>query len=162
MAAPVLVFGYGNPSRGDDALGPAFLERLEALRRTHPLWPEVELLTDFQLQVEHALDMRGRERVLLVDASLAAPAPFSYARIFPKAGIAYTTHELTPAALLDVYERVTGKAPPPSFLLGIHGERFELGEPISRAAARNLDAAVAFAAVLLGRRSAAQWEPGRA
>ena len=27
---PVLIFTWGNPSRGDDALGPLFLERLEA------------------------------------------------------------------------------------------------------------------------------------
>ena len=25
----MLVFGYGNPGRGDDALGPTFVERLE-------------------------------------------------------------------------------------------------------------------------------------
>ena len=53
--APRLVIGIGNPSRGDDAIGPLAVERLEALAL-----PGVELLTDFQLQVEHALDLIGR------------------------------------------------------------------------------------------------------
>ena len=50
--APLLVFGYGNPSRGDDALGPALVDWLRRQRRGGA---EVELLTDFQLQIEHAL-----------------------------------------------------------------------------------------------------------
>ena len=29
--APVLIVGYGNPGRGDDALGPELVARLEAL-----------------------------------------------------------------------------------------------------------------------------------
>ncbi|MBL8482901.1 MAG: Ni/Fe hydrogenase, partial [Rhodocyclaceae bacterium] len=44
------MFAWGNPGRGDDALGPLFAERIEALDL-----PGVECLTDFQLQVEHAL-----------------------------------------------------------------------------------------------------------
>ena len=52
MADSVLVFGWGNPSRGDDALGPLFVDAVEAMKL-----PGVECLTDFQLQVEHALDL---------------------------------------------------------------------------------------------------------
>ena len=62
MTEPLLVFGWGNPSRGDDALGPLFVERIEALEL-----PGVSCLTDFQLQVEHALDIQDRRQVLFVD-----------------------------------------------------------------------------------------------
>lgn len=148
MTAPVLVFGYGNPSRGDDALGPAFLERIEALRASRPDWPAIECQTDFQLQVEHALDLKGRERVLFVDASASASAPFTWDRIEAGEDASYTTHSLEPRALLGVYERLTGETAPASFVLGIHGERFELGEPLSAAAQACLEEAIAFAAVL--------------
>lgn len=151
MTAPVLVLGYGNPGRGDDALGPAFLERIEALRDSRPDWPEIECLTDFQLQVEHALDLKGRSRVLFVDASASAPPPFTWSRIAPEEDRSYTTHSLKPQALLHVFERLTGESPPAAFVLGIHGERFELGEPLSRAAAASLEAAVAFACDLLAQ-----------
>lgn len=158
MPAPVLVFGYGNPSRGDDGLGPALLDRIDALRAAHPEWADVELLTDFQLQVEHVLDMKGRDLVLFVDADLAARPPYTYQRIRPARGSSYTTHALAPQNLLHVYEQVIGASPPPSYLLGIRGERFDLGEPISEAAARNLASAVAFTAGLLGRRDPEEWE----
>jgi len=67
VPAPLLVFGWGNVSRGDDALGPLFVQRLpemlDAAQRDR-----VELLEDYQLQVEHTLDLADRERVLFVDA----------------------------------------------------------------------------------------------
>ena len=71
--APLLVIGIGNPSRGDDALGPACIEALEKLAL-----PMVELLTDFQLQVEHVLDLARCSRVVFVDASLRCASPFSF------------------------------------------------------------------------------------
>ena len=158
MNAPVLVFGYGNPARGDDALGPALLERIASLRAAHPEWPDIELLCDFQLQVEHVLDLDGRERVMFVDADCAARPPFSWARVHPARESSCLTHRMTPQALLQVYERVLGAAPPPSFLLGIRGDRFELGEPVSDDAAGNLACAVAFTVRLLARPDVAGWE----
>ena len=48
----VVVFAVGNPSRGDDALGPLLMAGLEQQD-----WPGVQLVSDFQLQIEHALDL---------------------------------------------------------------------------------------------------------
>ena len=79
--APVLVFACGNPSRGDDALGPAFIARVEALLADEIRRGELELLTDFQLQAEHALDLVGREQVVFVDASVACVAPFAWTAV---------------------------------------------------------------------------------
>ena len=58
---PVLVFGYGNLSRGDDALGPLLLEAIE--RSPKAVLESVEILSDFQLQIEHALDLENRDLV---------------------------------------------------------------------------------------------------
>lgn len=140
MIAPTLVFSWGNPSRGDDALGPLFSERIEAMDL-----PGVECLTDFQLQVEHALDLKGRERILFVDASLAAGAPFEFGDIKADRDVSFSSHALSPQAVLQAYRDVEGTEPPPAWLLGIRGERFELGEPLSVAARTNLDAALAWA-----------------
>lgn len=137
MTAPILIFGWGNPSRGDDALGPLLIERIEALEL-----PGVECLTDFQLQVEHALDLQGRQRVLFVDASLDAEAPFSVSAIGPRKDASFTTHAMTPQAVLQVYCNLTDEQPPATWLLAIRGEKFELGEPLSQAGATHLDAAL--------------------
>lgn len=143
--APRLVIGIGNPSRGDDALGPLALERLAALGL-----PDVELLTDFQLQVEHALDLSGRSEVIFIDASVSARAPYEFGPVVAAADASVTTHALSPAAVLDTYTRVIGGPPPEARVLAIRGYTFELGEALSCKAEQNLDAAV----VMLGARLA--------
>lgn len=146
MTAPTLIFGWGNPSRGDDALGPLFVEHFTALAARHPEWGEVECLTDFQLQVEHALDLQGRSRVLFVDASVDAPTPCSLTRIAAARDASFTTHAMSPQAVLKVYADIDDGEPPPCWLLAIRGERFELGEGLSEAAWQSLQAALQFAA----------------
>jgi len=139
--ARLVVFGYGNPSRGDDAIGPLLVERLTALQAARPDWPAVELLTDFQLQVEHAVDLQGRELALFIDAHMACAAPFVFSRLEAARDVSYTTHAMTPAALLYAYAQVYRQPPPPAFLLSVRGEHFELGDPLSPAAETHLDAA---------------------
>ena len=137
MTTPILVFGWGNPSRGDDALGPLFVERIGALSL-----PDVECLTDFQLQIEHALDLEGRQLVLFVDASLEAESPFAVSRLSPAGDAGISTHALSPEAVMLVYAELHDAEPPPCFLLAIRGECFGLGQPCSPAAQLHLAAAL--------------------
>jgi hydrogenase maturation protease len=134
--APVLVLAIGNPSRGDDALGPLAASRIDAMQL-----PGVEVLTDFQLQVEHALDLLGRDTVLFIDASVAGEAPFELRELAPAAQPRHTTHSLHPAAVLGVCQQLTGSTPA-ARILAIRGDSFALGSPLSAAAAARLDAAL--------------------
>jgi hydrogenase maturation protease len=140
MTAPILVFGWGNPSRGDDALGPLFIDRLLDLQL-----PGVECLTDFQLQVEHALDLQDRQLVLFVDASVDTEAPFTISAIGPNQDASFTSHAMSPQSVLQVYCDLHDSEPPPTWLLAIRAERFELGDELSASATSNLDAALAWA-----------------
>lgn len=153
MTAPTLIFGWGNPSRGDDALGPMFVEHFTALAARHPEWGKVECLTDFQLQVEHALDLQGRSRVLFVDASLDAAPPCTLTRIDAARDASFTTHAMSPQSVLKVFIDIDEGEPPPAWLLAIRGERFELGEDISDSAHDNLAAALEYAARWIEDRS---------
>jgi hydrogenase maturation protease len=146
LIAPTLIFGWGNPSRGDDALGPLFVEHFTALAALHPEWGAVDFLTDFQLQVEHALDLQGRRRVLFVDASLDAVPPCSLTRIEAERDASFTTHAMSPQAVLKVYADIDEGEAPPCWLLAIRGERFELGEPLTEAAQQSLQTALQVAA----------------
>jgi hydrogenase maturation protease len=137
---PVLVFGYGNPSRGDDAIGPLLIERLDRLRLAGRL-AGVDLLTDFQLQVEHALDLCGRERVIFVDAAVDQPEPLCWADVRPETDPAWSSHSLSPGAVAAVYRTLYGP-PPPMQLLAVQGESFALGAGLSAAGERNLEAAL--------------------
>ena len=50
---------------------------------------------------------------------------------------------MSPAAVLDTHRTVVGD-PPPAWTLAIRGDRFELGEDLTPAAAANLEAALLF------------------
>jgi hydrogenase maturation protease len=140
VKARVLVLGCGNPSRGDDALGPALVARARDWLTSHP-GRDVRLVEDFQLQVEHALDVLDADLTLFVDADASSNAPFCLRRTMPERDASYTTHELSPEAVLHAARVVTGRDPPPAYVLGVRGERFELGEPLSPAASGHLEAA---------------------
>jgi len=134
--APVLVLAVGNQSRGDDAIGPELAARLEA---SAP--PDVEILTEFQLQLEHALDLAGRSRVIVIDAGMGRTPDLGLSRVRPEPVLTHTSHAMSPGALLSTYERVTGEVAPELWLLCVRGESFELGAPLSDAARRRVDAA---------------------
>lgn len=155
MVKPVLVFGYGNLSRGDDALGPLVLAHLESV--APQLLDAVDVLSDFQLQIEHALDLEGRALALFVDASVACAGAFAFAELHPLRDDSYTTHAMSPAAVLAVYRTIKKQAPPPCFLLSIQGEHFELGAGLSANAAHNLTQACRFVERLLGSPELSAW-----
>lgn len=141
--APLLVIGIGNPSRGDDALGPLFIDRMARLLSAEVAAGQIELLTDFQLQIEHALDLTDRKRVVFVDASLQASPPFAFAPVPIARDRSHSTHALSPSAVLETHQRVVGP-PPPAWCLALPGQRFDLGDPLSPHAQESLDQATHF------------------
>jgi hydrogenase maturation protease len=146
---PVLIFTWGNPSRGDDAIGPCIHDRLQAADLAG-----VDLLTDFQLQIEHALDLENRERILFVDASASAQPPFEFCALQPDRDRSYTTHAMSPGALLSVFTQINGQQPPPAFLLSVRGYEFGLGLPLSEQAQGNTESAYRFIETWCQRKAA--------
>lgn len=144
QARPILVFAYGNPSRGDDALGPAMYELIEAQQQKAGLLNNVSLLTDFQLQIEHATDLQHRQRVIFIDASLTASPPYEFHPVLPEQDLSYTTHAMSPAAVLSVYQQINRQPPPSAYMLSIRGYEFGLGKPLSGRARSHLQAAFEF------------------
>jgi len=136
MRAPVVVFAVGNPSRGDDAIGPLLAERLE-----REALPGVEVIVDYQLQVEHALDLEDRRLAVFVDAAVDCDGPFQVRAVAPGLDASHTTHALSPAAVLETFIRITGREPPPACCLAVKGERFDLGQGPTKAALGNLEEA---------------------
>ena len=143
---PTLLFSWGNPSRGDDAIGPYIYESLQ-----QETLADVELLTDFQLQIEHAIDLERRERVLFIDASVSALSPFEFSRLQAAEDESYTSHAMSPASLLCVYEKINRQAALPAFMLSVRGYEFDLGLPLSEKAKANMNQAINFIQQLVSR-----------
>ena len=136
MRSPVVVFAIGNPSRGDDAIGPLLAERLE-----RESLPGVEVLVDFQLQVEHALDLEGRRLVVFIDAAVDLDVPFELRPVHARRDDSYTSHSLSPASVLETFSRITDAQPPPAFALAVRAARFDLGLGLSERAGQDVEAA---------------------
>ena len=152
--APILIFAYGNPSRGDDALGPTMFELLEKNKQQSSElarfdWARVDLLTDYQLQIEHAVDLEQRECVLFIDASVSATAPYEFYPLQAERDNSYTTHAMSPVAVLDVYQQINQSKPPPAYMLTIRGYEFGLGQALTEQAKINLQQGYEFINKLL-------------
>lgn len=110
----ILVIGFGNPARGDDGLGPALAERLEALQL-----PGVTVECDYQLAVEHASLAAEHEVVIFVDAALDAEDPFYFRPLAAAPSTpGFTSHGISPAEVLYLAGTCYG-AYPDGYLLGI-------------------------------------------
>jgi len=157
MTAPVVVFAVGNPSRGDDAIGPVICGRLEKWLENEGLADQVELIEDFQLNIEHALDLQSRELALFIDAGENTPAPFIFEQIYSSTAAAHSTHALPPPAVLQVYRQTEGGEPPPAFVLCVCGDRFDLGEGLSPAAQERLVEAMDLLEKLFRQPTLAAW-----
>jgi hypothetical protein len=127
------------------------------LERISTEFPDVHTLTDFQLQVEHALDLQLANQVLFIDAATGLDQPFMFSEIRPQAGNAVLSHSLSPPAVLEVLQRITDQPSPPSFMLAVRGSKFELGQPLSDQATVALQAAWQFIRPLLIQPEVGNW-----
>jgi hydrogenase maturation protease len=111
----ILVIGYGNPGRRDDGLGPALADRLENLDRAN-----VTVDRDYQLSVEHAELVAHHDIVVFADAATDGDghAPFYLRRVEAAADTSYSSHSLSPQAVLHLAAECFG-AHPHAWLLGI-------------------------------------------
>jgi hydrogenase maturation protease len=148
----LLLFGYGNPGRGDDALGPELIALIDEMQLAG-----VECQNDMQLQVEHVTDLQDCDRVLFVDADMSCAEPFEFSEISAASDDSYTSHAMNPAALLHAYREVYNMDAPPAFLLRIRGYDFGLGDPLTGRAANNLEAATQLVGELCNSVSLPMW-----
>lgn len=121
----MLLIGYGNTLRGDDALGPMAVERLRASLT------EVELLSCHQLAPELAERLARCELALFVDADGGGePGTVRVQPLSPEAGhVASLTHHIQPAALLALARELYGRVPQALLVTGA-GATFD-GESLS-------------------------------
>jgi len=153
----VLLTAWGNISRGDDALGPCLLQRLEAWAISLGIAERFEWVEDFQLQIDHALSLEGKTLALYIDAGQNTPAPFSFYPISPLKQPWHTTHAMPPESVLAVFEHISKKPPCPCFTLCLMGEDFGIKEGLSVAAQNSLESALTFAQELLKNPTPEAW-----
>ena len=136
----VLIVGYGNPLRGDDAAGWIAVERLREIVCGDE---GVQTLAVHQLMPELAEPISQAELVIFIDAAAEGDAPGSWkcrpANSIAKGSPSSLAHHVTPAELL-AYAQCVFHACPRALIYTIGAESFELGAPLSSPVKAALDA----------------------
>jgi len=139
----VLVYGYGNPGRRDDGLGPRAAEKIEELALEH-----VRVESGYQPQIEDAAEVAGCGLALFVDAAAEGAEPFSVRKLAPEEGAFFSSHAVKPEHVLAICEKHFGQVPE-AYLIGIRGYEFDFSEGLTERAQKNLDEALAYIVQLL-------------
>lgn len=126
----ILIIGYGNPLRGDDALGPVVAKHLAQHYRDDA---NVHVCTVHQLTPELSEKLTDCGTVLLIDARHHAPAGKIFVEDVQPATQSTSrafSHYVTPPELL-LLARSLYASSPRMFLAGITATAFDVGEPLS-------------------------------
>lgn len=128
--------GYGNELRRDDGVGPAVARVIAGYGL-----PGVVAQTYHQLLPEHAAAIAAADLVIFVDASLGGA--LSVRQVHPSSVPPFCGHQFDPCHLLLLCDRM-GSRVPEAWFIHIPGADFSLGEGLSPAAIRHMQAAVSW------------------
>ncbi len=139
----ILIYAYGNPGRQDDGLGNCFVDKLEPWLKEKGL-SNVALDSNFQLNIEDADNIRDKDIVVFVDASIEDIKNFQLDVVEPSEGRSeFTMHAASPAYVLALCIKLYNKHPE-TYLLQIKGYEWEFEEGLTEKAAENLELALSF------------------
>jgi hydrogenase maturation protease len=140
----ILIIGYGNELRGDDAAGLRVAETVSRLNL-----PGTEALAVRQLTPELAEPLSQASAVLFVDAAVDGPPGHVEVTPCGPADLARPLGHLgDPDALLALAEAVFGRTPS-AWLVKVRVQTTALGAPLSAAAEQGVRAAVAVVGELI-------------
>ncbi|MGQ9842564.1 MAG: hydrogenase maturation protease [Spirochaetota bacterium] len=141
----ILLYGYGNPGRQDDALGIILSQRIESRNL-----PGVTCEQNYQLNIEDALTVSEYDIVIFTDAS-HCDSPFVFRKIDPAPSITFTTHSMSAESVISLCEELYGRKPL-AYMLEICGREWETAMPLSSDAESNLQKALDFLYPILENR----------
>ncbi len=155
--ASILVIGYGNTLRRDDALGCLIADAVERWQR-----PGVRSMSLAQLTPELAADLAAAETVVFVDARKCSPSAEPTVQVEPlsprRDDWASLVHALTPSVLLGLCEAAYGQCPR-AWQVSVPGSDFSFGEGLSDLAGRSLGQALGWIETWLARAGSPEPDP---
>ena len=135
----ILVYGYGNPGRQDDALGVLLAENIRSWTSEKKSC-NISVETNYQLNIEDAANINGKDLVVFADASKEDIEDFILTDLAPAAKVEFSMHQVSPAFVLylcgNLFETF-----PKSFMLHIKGYSWDFQEGLTEKGCQNLNKA---------------------
>jgi hydrogenase maturation protease len=138
----ILVYGFGNPGRQDDALGIDITSEIETWSRKSGI-KNISFDRNYQLNIEDAEKISGFDQVIFVDASINDIAPFSFEEVTPDLKAEFTMHSVSTSFVLGLCHQLFNRHPR-AFQLQIKGYSWEFMEESSIGARKNMRIALDF------------------
>ncbi len=138
----ILVYGYGNPGRQDDALGIRLAEEVEKWSTDHHMG-NVTTDTNYQLNLEDAANIAAYDIVIFADASREEIDEFCLDPLIPSEKSEFTMHAVSPAYVLHLCMQMFHRKPE-AYLLHLRGYDWEFMEEMTGKAKTNLDKAFGY------------------
>ena len=138
----ILVYGYGNPGRQDDALGILLAQKVESWAKKNNI-PGIVTDTNYQLNIEDAYNLNDYDKVIYVDASIENIEQFKFHPIKPNLNPTFTMHAVSPEFIIGLCQEIYGEIPE-AYLMHIKGYHWDFMGELSKGAKLNLEAAFDF------------------
>lgn len=132
----ILIYGYGNPGRKDDGLGPALAGLVEKWIDTENL-DNIFTDSNYQLNIEDAYAIRDYDTVIFADATIEDIDTYKLTKVEPSDEVTFTMHAVSPSFILGLSRKINDYSPE-VYLLHIKGYDFQLEEGLSIKAEQNL------------------------
>ena len=131
---PILLIGYGNPTRMDDGVGWYIADKIQ-----NRFMDEIEVWQADQLSIEMIDDIKDREVLILVDDHISDKDDYIRScEIEPDASPGMISHIIKPSNLLAFCESIYHKHPK-TYLYSIKGIAFDFGEELSAQTKKSAD-----------------------
>jgi hydrogenase maturation protease len=139
----VLVIGYGNTLRGDDAAGVRAAELIAKHR------PEIECVCMHQLMPELAEQIAESDIIFFLDADVHAAQP-NVRLIEPRVEDDQPrTHFISPESLLRLSQQLYQRMPLKAYIVGIPASQFEFSEELSASTKKAVEESILLVESLL-------------
>ncbi|MEM1136122.1 MAG: hypothetical protein AAGI07_09805, partial [Bacteroidota bacterium] len=139
----VLLYGIGNPLRGDDRLGLLLAELIASFSQIRNInLASLTVEMNYQLNVEDAALISDFDVVIVTDASKADIDDFLLEKVRSDP-VGFSMHAFTPGMLLQLCNETFNQSPE-MYQLHIKGYKWNYSEKVSRKGKKNLEAAFLF------------------
>jgi hydrogenase maturation protease len=123
----ILIIGYGNPLRTDDAIG----QHIAGMMQERLKYEAARVITAYQLTPELVEPILCAQLVIFIDARVGStPGKITWENVDPQSSAGAFTHNVTPSSLLHAAHELYD-VKPAGILISIIGADFEYGNDLS-------------------------------
>jgi hydrogenase maturation protease len=132
----VLIYGIGNPSKQDDAIGIAFTELIQ--KWVNDIYYScIDVDSNYQLNIEDAALISKYDLVIFADASMEDINEFKFDKLKPRKRVEPSMHSVSPEFVLYLANEMFHNYPE-AYVLQIKGYDFNLDEDMTQQAKINM------------------------